>query len=554
MSAKGGEGPSGPRDGNHFSLPNSHFSLLHVWPWLASIGCGAMLALGFPPFKLGATAFFGLIPLLCAVWFTDGRARRPFLYGWVAGITFFAISMHWLGSLGTLYSTPLLHGIPLLLGLYLGLYFAFWAWFMAGIAAPSPESRKFATTMGNLRAGLLGASAWTALEWTRGWMLSGFGWNGLGVAIRDELSLIQIAELTGGTGISWLVAYLNIMALVIVRRIIGEIGPQFVRRIRWEFGISMALLMGVFAYGVRTTFAPQSPHAANLRVCAVQPNIPQTARFEADVEDEIFKRLDFYTGLALVSEPDLIIWPEAVTASGYWSDQGTYDFVQKHASSGAHALLLGSLEDEVGPGAYNSALLLQDRGQTEDSCRKIHLVPFGEYLPIRPLFEPVLGMLVPGDLLPGAEPKVMHLKKPEIALGVVICFEDTLGDLTRKFVACGAQALVNITNDGWFLTSAGADQHLANAVFRAVETRRPLIRCGNTGITCVVDPIGRITMRSPAHQQLLQQQSIDIPTGKQVTLYTRWGDWFPKTCSVATLAVLLTPLVGRWLRRKRAKA
>ena len=163
--------------------------------------------------------------------------------------------------------------------------------------------------------------------------------------------------------------------------------------------------------------------------------------------------------------------------------------------AGNAQLLLGTTDfDPEAKEDFNAAVLLTAHGETQQLYRKMHLVPFGEYLPLRPVFGGLCGQMVPADFTPGREATVFGLTEPKLRLAALICFEDTLGELTRRFVGSGAQVLVNITNDGWFAQSPAAEQHLANAVFRAIENRRPLIRCGNTGVTCAVDTYGRVDL------------------------------------------------------------
>src|SRR5688572_10623918 len=159
-----------------------------AWPWLAATISGALLAVSYAPWDRGGLVWFSLIPLICAVWF--GGGKRSLSLGYVTGVVFFTTTFHWLSALGELFQSPALFGLPLLLALYLALYPAAWAWFLARIAAPTDEARKFANSWSNLGTGIMAASAWTALEWTRGWFLSGFGWNGLGVALHRQLEMI----------------------------------------------------------------------------------------------------------------------------------------------------------------------------------------------------------------------------------------------------------------------------------------------------------------------------------------------------------------------------
>ena len=369
--------------------------------------------------------------------------------------------------------------------------------------------------------------------------------------------MIQIADLTGVLGLTWLVAFCNLMAVIVVRRIVLELGPQFLKGIRWEFSLTMALLAVVFGYGVRTLFQGVG-ESTPLQVVAIQPNIPQTQKFDPAGEDEILAQLDKLTGLSalLQPQPDLIVWPEAATPRGMFADEVNYQFVMDQAARGDFHLLFGTLDYELDSNEpessrqYNAAMLLSDRGNVRSVYRKMHLVPFGEYLPFRPLLPQAIGNLVPGDLDAGTETSVLTLPKPKTELGVLICFEDTLGDLTRGFVQKGAQVLVNVTNDGWFGKSVAAEQHLANALFRAVESRRPLLRCANTGVTCLIDRDGRVNRgQLQLFEQGFARFPIAVPQKPELTFYTRHGDWVGHLSAAVTLALIGTLI---WKRRRRA--
>ncbi len=549
-----------------------------AWPWLAAIATGALLALSFPPGNQAWLAWMALVPLICAVWFgkrplafevwrlksgvpsnpagseetpnaklqTPNTKRfRAAALGYVAGVTFFTATFAWLGELGPLFGNPWLRALPFVLALYMGLYFAFWAWFLALILP-----RDFTGSVGNLAVGALAACAWVAQEWVRGWLFSGFGWNTLGVALHADLAMIQIADRTGVAGLSWLVAFCNVMAVLVVRRIVAEFGPQFLKRIRWEFSATVALVVLVWAYGTRTLLRGDATPTFPLRVAAIQANIPQRDKFDPTQEEEIFARFDRLTGLALAMQPQpqLVLWPESATPRGLFVDQANHDFVFAQAERSDAALLLGTTEFDVQRGDdYNVAALLTGRGENVQIHRKIHLVPFGEYLPLRPVFEPIVGQLVPGDFARGREFTVLELAEPAVKLSALICFEDTLGYLSRRFVAAGAQVLVNITNDGWFARSAAARQHLANAVFRAVENRRPLIRCANTGVTGMVYPTGWFERWVPEFQEGIAVREIAIPSAGATTFFTRHGDVLSPVS-----AVLVFLAGGLRLMRRRA--
>jgi len=220
-------------------------------------------------------------------------------------------------------------------------------------------------------------------------------------------------------------------------------------------------------------------------------------------------------------------------------------------------LLLGTIdvEDEHD---YNAALLVSDAGQRMQIYRKLHLVPFGEYIPLRhsfPLFAAVAGEWVPGDFAVGKDYTLFRLTNGDVQIAPLICFEDTIGDLTRRFVLCGANLLANVTNDGWFLHSAGSEQHLTNAVFRCVETRRPMVRAANTGVTCFVNEFGRVTQifrdeNGSTFTEGVLTGDVDIPIARELTFYSQHGELFAKLCAWVTLIAIVVVAVQSVRRRK----
>ncbi|MDR3406785.1 MAG: apolipoprotein N-acyltransferase [Chthoniobacter sp.] len=532
--------------------PNSQIARL--WPWLAAVLSGVLLTLCFPSCDQGWLCWTALAPLAAAA-FTPGGAWRRAALGYVAGFVFFASTFWWLNSLADLYRNPFLLSLPLLLALYLGLFLAFWAWFLGAMLAAFDPARSFERSLRNLALGALGASAWVAHEWVRERLFGGFGWNPLGVALHHDLAMIQIAEVTGTPGLSWLVAFANLMGVIIVRRIVGELGPNFSRRIRWEFSLTMALIALVFAFGIRRLLHPEAVESFPLRVVAVQPNIPQTDKFDRDAEDRVLAQIEQLTKLAILTQPapQLVLWPESAMPRGMFASERNFNFVMDLAKEGDFALLLGSVEfDPERDEDYNSALLITGRGSAHQSYRKMHLVPFGEYLPLRPVFGHFLGELVPGDFTPGREYTLLHIPEPATDLGVLICFEDTLGELTRHFTLNGAQVLVNITNDGWFGKTPAAEQQLANAMLRAVENRRPLIRCGNTGVTAAVQTSGQVDTWVPPFQQGFAARDVQVPVHARTTFYTKHGDWLSEVSIVLTLGALAFTTVSR-IRSRAAR-
>ena len=527
------------------------------------MGSGLLLILCFPGWNQGWLAWVAMAPLVVAVWFsappateapvktgklarlkaffTRHRVGRGAVLGYVAGLVFFWGTFYWL--------TTVTGPGWFALAFYLALYPAVWG---AYLAALRPMAGDFTSSATNLRVATIGAAAWTALEWVRGWLFTGFGWNSLGVAFHNNLSFIQITEYTGVAGLTFLAAFANLILVITIRRFVSEFHLHRFRP-HWDFNVTMLLIAGTFIHGVRILLQPPAPDETPLRVAAIQPNIPQIEKFDPQFEQKIFEHLTRLTEFALAAEPQLLIWPEAATPRGMFADETNFLFVRGFATRGDYNFLLGSIDIDPGKRAeFNIAALLNQQGQQIQQYRKIHLVPFGEYVPFRhsfPLFAWMVGDLVPSDFTPGDQFVVMQLRNPDLKAATLICFEDTLGELTRRFVQGGAQFLVNVTNDGWFLESAGSHQHLANAVFRAVENRRPLLRSANTGVTAFVDARGRILHKLTDERGSTFGEGYLVgtvpvpPADSPLTFYTRHGESFAKLCAV--LAIVTLPLFRR---------
>lgn len=525
------------------------------WPWLAAAASGLLLALCLPGWNQAWLCWVALAPWICATWFSKKPARRKWArdaaLGYVAGFVFVMCAFGWLSiSLAELERDPMLLMLTPLVALYMAVYFAFWGWFLGLLVN---EEAQFLRSRHNLATAFFAASAWAAHEWVRGWMFSGWGWNGLGVALHTAfwLPMIQIAEFTGVAGLSFLVAFANVILVVTMRRFIAEARRGRVRP-HWDFSLTMTLIALVFSFGARVLLQKPGP-GIPLRIATVQANIPQDEKFDEAFEEKIFESYDALTNLALAAGgTQLLIWPEAATPRGIFADAANHQFIADIAARGDFNFLLGSIDGDLAQHDYNIAALFTGRGARWQTYRKIHLVPFGEYIPFRKTFPPfarLAGGMVPGDFTPGGDFTVFETENPRLKIAPLICFEDTLGELTRHFVENGAQLLVNLTNDGWFGRTAQPEQHLVNAVFRAVETRRPLVRSTNTGVTCSVDPCGRVDMWLLPFRQGFQAREISVPVAGPLTFYTRHGEAFAMACAAATLAFLLARrLCGAWRR------
>ena len=551
--------------------------LVTAWPWLAAICSGFLYAACFPPFNLTWFCWIALTPLIAAIWFSGAESRHPWLrnllLGYVAGLTFFWIVFSWL-------TTVTILGW-FVLEFYMAIYVAIWALF-CGLVRPRPkinragsskweqmlsQARTSATppqspwtkSTNNLRLALLLAAAWTTLEWLRGWVFSGFGWNGLGVALHDNWPLIQIAELTGVAGLSFLIAFVNVIILTTAYRLVVEARTR-VMRPHFDFTFTMAAIVGVLVFGFRATQV--SPAAKTLRVTAVQSNVPQNQKFDPQFTRRIFDQFRRLSEIALRSNPppELLVWPESSMPGPVLVDQESYKFVMDLAADADADFLLGTI-DEDGGDVYNAAILLSEGGERVQIYRKVHLVPFGEFVPGRhtvPLLARIVGDQVPGDFKAGKEHTVFTLTNGDVQVAPLICFEDTIGELARQFVvptetSPGANLLVDVTNDGWFQHSAGSPQHLANAIFRCIETRRPMLRAANTGVTCFINQFGRVTQElrdetGSTFTEGVLSGDIKVPSEHELTFYARHGELFAKVCGVITLIAIVLTSLTRWRR------
>ena len=536
------------------------FSFARLWPWLAAGLTGLLLALCFPPYNVGGLAFVALIPLLCAVWIHRPQ-RRPgwywFRLGYVAGLIYITMTFAWLSSLAALYQNWFLNFLSSYLALYQALYVAVWAWFAGWLVGkhfeklPPPDPlAPFARpplllSSRNLGIGIVLAAAWAALEWLRNLGTLSFGWNPLGVALHKDVFLIQIVEYTGVFGLSFMLVLANVIGLITVLRLKAELGRVRLRP-HFDFSLTVALIVVVFSYGVRVVAKGLPDKKAELRLVSLQPNVPQVWKLGRGEHDaEIFTRLEQLHGIAEQLQPDLTLWPEASVPGGMLGSEDALKFVEGLAGK-VPALLLGTDDFQRD---HNSAVLLYPRQKTAPFYDKQHLVPFGEFLPFRPLLGWAFGDLVPGDFAPGAEVGVFALPKPQLNLAPLICFEDTDGILARLPVQRGAHVLINLTNDGWFGQSAGAETHFINSIFRAVENRRPLLRCTNTGVSGSVDALGRPERWLDPFTQGAILRSISIPTDPPTTFYTRHGEVFAASC----LGLSVIAIAGRIVMLRRRK-
>ena len=525
-------------------------------PWALAVLSGVMVGCCFPPFdhkSLSCLPWVSLAPLCWALWILprpEGArewAKRAFLLGGVTGTVGFLISLHWI--------TTVTVGGWIALSLVVGFYHGIWGLFAGVILrtlgegkgeGESVSSRAWLGSRRNFLVALLAAAGWVAVEWLRGTLFTGFGWNVLGVALRNSIPLIQIAAITGVAGLTFLCVLSSAIAAITVERLRREILAGKPRP-HLDFFAVLFLVALAFSHGMQKITAPPVP-SSPLKVAGIQGNVPVHDYWEKGKEEEILGRYLRMSREALKGDPDLLLWPEAATPRPLLLDEITWASVQDLAQRTRADFLIGSIHYEAEPrGDYNSAILLTGHATASQIYSKVHLVPFGEFVPFRKSF-PLIAWIerkeVPYDFDPGITPPLLQLATKPVKLGPLICFEDTLGDLARHSAALGAQLLVTLTNDGWFEHSAATRQHLANAQLRTVETGLPMLRVADTGITCVIDRYGRIReeLRGPAGDTFIEgvlNAGIAVPAAPIPTFYTRHGNLFAHVCLGLTVAASL---------------
>jgi apolipoprotein N-acyltransferase len=372
-------------------------------------------------------------------------------------------------------------------------------------------------------------------------VLGGFPWGLLGYAPSPRLALIQIAAWTGVYGVSALLVLVN-----------AGLAWALLARTRAAAVVALAVAGGAVGGALAVGAARAGePGAERVPVVLAQGNIDQAIKW-----DRAFQRqtLEIYAGLTRAGGPGsrLVVWPEAAVPAYLLYEPRILRGVMDLSAEVGAPILVGAL-DAVRDGRttryLNSAFLVSGRA-VADRYDKMHLVPFGEYVPLKRLLFFVEAIAVEiGDFTPGPRPVVFPLGGAPF--GTVICYEVVFPELFRRFVAQGARFMVNITNDAWFGDSGGPLQHLAMVPLRAVENGVAVARAANTGVSALVHPSGRIDPRVGLGQRGVLR--VDVPLRAGQTFYTRFGDVFAYLMSAVTAAALAARAAAPWWRRQRAR-
>lgn len=481
--------------------------------YLLALISGGMLALSFPRPGISLLAWFALVPLFAAAAGTSPKVS--FKLGFSAGCAAYAGILYWINIVMMSYG-KLNWSVSGVLYLVLAGYLALYPGLVLSLARRC-EIRRISLLCSF-------PLLWVGGELIRSYLLTGFPWANLGYSQYRTLPLIQISDLTGVYGVSFLVAFANVIFYRIWVSMRHKGAPYPVRGLI----CMLVLFAATLVYGITAlTRVEQGPLQ---RVLMVQGNIPQDVKWDPAFQESTLRTYERLTRKGCRTAGTLVVWPESALPFYLQGEPAYAARVKALAAELDSCLVTGSpaIEKEGDLVRYlNSAFLISREGELAGRSDKLHLVPFGEYVPLASLF-PFVNKLVAGigDFSPGKA--AVPLETGAGKIGVLVCFEGIFPEVARAYVRGGAGMLVNITNDAWFGRSSAPYQHLSMTVFRAVENRVPLVRAANTGISSVIDSKGHIRGMTPLFEEATLSAEVRQGTGS--TFYNRHGDLFALIC------------------------
>ena len=523
---------------NRYCKPHTlkYLTLKENKPFILSACSGVLLTLTFPEYNLEALAWVAWIPLFYAM--EDSSPQRAAFLGFLTGMVFYNCGLSWIHN--TLINYGGLHwilsfGVLGLLSSYLSFFIALFCYLLRRVSANNP-----------IHFFLFAPVIWVSLEYLRSTHSEyGFSWLGLGYSQFQNLPVIQAAEWTGVYGVSWIILLFNSGVYLSWKCWREQNTNGWELKTGWRI-LSVTLL--VFAlwliYGSqRLTHFSKNPNE-KIKIGVVQGNIEQFMKWNPVYQNFVINKYRDLTLKAAQKKPDLIIWPETATPFYFEENPNETDIIRNLVREIQIPLLFGSPHRKKIKNKkiyFNSAYLLSGTGETLSRYDKIHLVPFGEFVPFRTvLFFIEKLVIMIGDFGRGTEATVMENAGNKV--GISICYELIFPDLIRQSVKNGANFLVNITNDAWFGKSAASYQHMSMGSLRAVENRMPIVRAANTGISGAIEATGKLKDKT----ELFVEDSFITkisPATSGKTFYSLNGDVFCWLC------LLLTGLLGFTARK-----
>lgn len=515
-----------------------------------SVASGVLLTCAFDNIGAGFAAWFAIGLLLLGL--RDAGPKHAFYLGLLAGFVHYSTLLYWLVPTMRVYG-PLPLGLAvgalLLLAFYLALYVSVFSVFLSAAVR---------------RPIFLVAAApvfWVALEYAKTVLFTGFPWGLLGYSQYSYLPLIQSADLFGVYGVSFFVVAINAAAFVIALHVLklswGADGSKRAPA-RWEALLCAGIIVLAFSgngwYGSArmADVDARAAAAGQIGVSVVQGNIEQAIKWDDAFISKTIERYIRLSGETMTDSPDLVVWPETAMPFYFLQEKEYTDQVLAGLGRMNAWFLIGSpaYEREDGSGDfifYNTAYLFDPETRMAGAYDKVHLVPFGEYVPLGDWL-PFVGRMVHsiGDFRPGEPGTILSANKAD--LGVQICYEIIFPRYSARMVENGGNLIVNITNDAWFGETAGPVQHFSMAVFRAVENRKSLVRSANTGISAFVDPVGRILEQTRLNETTAIYREMPVMDGDR-SFYTNYPWVLPAFCILSSFLIAAAAAT----RRKRKK-
>jgi apolipoprotein N-acyltransferase len=500
---------------------------------------GLLFALSFPKFGHPAFGWIALTPLLVALGATT--LRRAFTLGLITGVVYFAGTLYWITRVMVRYG-DLQPWVAVLVNAALVAYMALFPAIFALL------TRRITIAHG-AQAIIAAPLVWIATELGRTHLFTGFPWVLLGYSQATVLPIAQFASLFGVYGVSMLVASVSTaLAMPVVSNAKpakpAEGSGRSLRPLRspWvPFVAVVAAMFGVAAWGARRAAAAEWTRGGEaIRIGLIQGNVSLEERIDVTRLGAIFNNYLGMTRQAIREGAELVIWPESATPFRFEDDAFAAEQVRTLARQARVPILLGSDQIERGDKGlptkyYNSAFLVRPDGTTGGAYRKMHLVPFGEYVPAKRIFffaAPLVEAV--SDFSAGETATLLPVERHNIS--TAICYEVVYPDLVRQFVLAGSELLTTITNDAWFGATSAPYQHFEQASMRAIEEGRYLVRSANTGISGIVDPYGRVLEKTSIFQATVVVGDARFLQGS--TFYARHGDVLPYASVVITMALV----------------
>ncbi len=513
-------------------------------PAIVGLLTAVLLVVSFPPLHTPEFAYACMVP---AIFWAYLRPRFK-VYAWTL---FAAQAVGWTINLSWLH--PVTWVGLLILGPIVGAWTGVW-YLAAWWTMPRMVGRRTAVRL----LAMLGlAGTWAVVEWTRTWVFGGFPWMPLAATQWERLSVLQVAAYTGAVGVSFVIVATNVAFAAYAHRLFREGGVGLSRRSQ-EFLLAMFLLLVCLSVMIQETAHRSRYTVPFANVAFVQPDVPATVKWDPAKAPAIIQTLTRTTIEAGRLNPDLILWPESTTPYPLrGGDSSMVRYVEQLSARTKAPMLVGAdAIERPSPGTehyFNAAFVVDPQlGVQTAYYAKRRLVQFGEYIPLRPLlgwigkFAPLGDDFTAGD---DSMPLIVPMSRGAAAFGVLICYEDLFPRLARDEVLSGADALVVVTNDAWYGEGAAAYQHAAHSVLRAIETRRPVLRCGNAGWSGWIDEFGSIRWVQKDENGSIYFRGASMAS---VTRDQRWvgrnsfyvdhGDWFVAVSAV--LAVMGAAVLG----------